>query len=34
LFKFIERRIIMKKVFKPKVGTVAMACGLQGGYAR
>jgi len=28
------KKIIMKKVFKPTVGTVSMACTVQGGYAR
>jgi len=28
------KKIVMKKVFKPTVGTVSMACSLQGGYSR
>ncbi|CAA6805845.1 MAG: Unknown protein [uncultured Sulfurovum sp.] len=28
------KKIVIKKVFKPKTGTVSMACTLQGGYAR
>lgn len=28
------KKITLKKVMKPAVGTVSMACTLQGGYAR
>ncbi len=30
----VMKKIILKKVMKPTTGTVAMACTLQGGYAR